>query len=299
MSKPAAVTVITRTKNSAWVLGQTLSALFSQDFEDFQLHIVDSGSEDNTLEIARRFPCKITEIEAQQYFPGKVLNSAIEQCQSPLIVFLNSDTVLMHQRALGKLVAAFEDNDVQAAYGRQVARPEARPWVKQEYLSCFPKSGNSPSWITLSLPFAAMRRVIWEKRPFYCWAWGSEDTEWGAWAQKEGHCVRYVPSATAMHSHNYNLSELYGRKFIEGEADAFIYPDRPHPWYHMVAKILKGCALESKAYLKAWDPLGLPSVPLRQCVDHWAYYVGHCWGTQRLSSGNQDAAVGQDTVLKS
>ena len=39
--------------------------------------------------------------------------------------------------------------------------------------------------------------------------------------------TRYVPEAAVMHSHNYTLRELYGRCFIEGEADAFIYDARP------------------------------------------------------------------------
>ena len=47
------ISIIMRTKNSDWVVGQTLKSLYSQTFQDFELIIVDSGSTDNTLNIIK------------------------------------------------------------------------------------------------------------------------------------------------------------------------------------------------------------------------------------------------------
>jgi len=54
-------------------------------------------------------------------------------------------------------------------------------------------------------------------------AWASEDTEWGNWAKENGYNIKYVKNAILMHSHNYSLIQIYGRKFVEGEGDVFIY----------------------------------------------------------------------------
>ncbi|MDP8210917.1 MAG: glycosyltransferase family A protein, partial [Candidatus Stygibacter australis] len=84
------VTVIMRSKNSDWVIAQALAALYSQTFQDFELLVVDSGSTDRTLEIVNQFPCRLIQIESKAYYPGSVLNMAIEQAKADIIVFQNS-----------------------------------------------------------------------------------------------------------------------------------------------------------------------------------------------------------------
>lgn len=291
----ARFTVIMRTKNSEWILGQTLKALFSQVCDPFELHVVDSGSTDGTLELVRRYPAKITEIQPKDYFPGQVLNAAIETAETPLVVFLNSDTVLTGPGCLQALIRAFDEEEVQAAFGRQVSRPEAWLWVQRDYAQCFPKRGNPPEWISLSLPIAGMRRSIWEERAFYDQAYGSEDTEWGIWARKEGVRVDYVPECTAMHSHNYTLKQLYGRRFIEGEADAFIY-GRKWSWGHWVHSWIRGMVRDGLLYSRHKSWKGLLQVPLRVGVDTWAYFRGHQLGRQRLLDGDKDLRRGQREV---
>ena len=112
-------TVIMRTKNSDWVVDQALSALFSQRDVQFKLLVVDSGSTDRTLEILKDYPCKLIEVSADSYIPGKILNMAIEQVDSSLIVFLNSDSVLLSPYSLKNLLSRFDHSDIAAAYGRQ------------------------------------------------------------------------------------------------------------------------------------------------------------------------------------
>lgn len=293
---PPRVSVIMRSKNSDWVIEDALTALFDQDFKDFELIVVDSGSTDRTCEIIRKFPSRLIEIEAQNYYPGAVLNSAIEQTRCELIVFQNSDSIPQSPDTLGNLIKAFDAPAVQAAFARQVPRPEAKTWVRREYAVSFPESGPAPSWIHMSLPLAAMRRSIWEQRPFYTDAWASEDSEWGHWAQNNGHTVLYVPEAVVRHSHNYTLRQLYGRRFVEGEADVFIYGGKAAllamPW-HILGSSLRDAA----AYLSALDIVGLPLIPIRRTVYHWAYYKGHKHGERRIETGNKDASAGQQVVL--
>ena len=103
------ISIIMRSKNSDWVIGHALAGLYSQEFTDFELIVVDSGSTDRTLDIVRAYPHRLIQIEAASYFPGSVLNMAIEHAQSDLIVFQNSDAVPLTPHTLGTLVAAFDD----------------------------------------------------------------------------------------------------------------------------------------------------------------------------------------------
>ncbi|HLL85534.1 MAG TPA: glycosyltransferase family 2 protein [Longimicrobium sp.] len=291
------VTVIMRSKNSAWVIGQALSGLSAQRRKDFELLVVDSGSTDATLDIVGRFPHRLIRIEAREYFPGAVLNMAIREAKGDFLVFQNSDVVPLAQNALERLLAPLERGEADAAFARQLPRPEAHTWVRRDYAVAFPAAGEPPPWMSYSLPFAAMTRAAWTRRPFYEDAWGSEDTEWGHQARKAGLTVRYVPDALVMHSHNYTLRQLYGRRFIEGEADAFIHPE-PRSLVAFARGLCASWGRDAVAHLAAKDFTGLAlSVP-RRLVFHWAYQRGNALGARRRARGDRDASVGQRVVLE-
>ncbi len=290
------ISIVMRSKNSDWVIHQVLAALFSQSFQDFELLVIDSGSTDKTLEMVAHYPCRLIEIEAGDYYPGKVLNRAMQEAKADLVVFLNSDSVPLGPNTLAHMVAAFDDKEVVAALGRQLPRPEAHTWVRADYAASFPDAEQPAPWITLSLPMAAMRKSIWEEHPFYTDAWGSEDTAWGVWAKNKGLKVKYVPQAIVMHSHNYTLRQIYGRRFIEGEADAFIYRQKD-TIFKMLKRIVSSVARDVLHCLRAKDWLGILQAPARRAVYQWAYYKGHLLGEKRIASGDSDGSQGQKTVL--
>lgn len=290
------ISVIMRCKNSDWVIAQALDSLFSQTYKDFQLIVADSGSTDRTLEIVQQYSCQLIQIKPDDYYPGEVLNMAIEQAAGDIVVFQNSDAVPLTPYCLERLLAAFDDSEISAAFARQIPRPEAKSWVKREYGSSFPNSATPPPWITLSLPMAAIRKKVWHKHHFFTECWGSEDTEWGHWAKQNGLHVQYVKDAIVMHSHNYNLKQLYARKFIEGEADAFIYKNK-----YTLAKAAKQYLAAVGGDLWAGVKKGKVSeiwqTPLRRLVHFFAYYKAHRFGTARRVSGSSNRSRAQKEIL--
>lgn len=295
-SLPPPLTLILRNKNAADILPQTLSALFSQNYQNFQLWVVDSGSTDDSLEILSQYPCRIECISAGDYYPGPVLNQMVAQSQTPWVGFLNSDAVMLGPQTLREMVAALDAPGVQAVFARQLPRPEAASWVRQDYARAFPATAPTPPWMPMSLPLALMRRSAWEAHPFYRWAWGSEDTEWGTWARSEGYLVRYVPSAQIMHSHNYSLRQLYGRRFIEGEADALIQGPS-FGWQQMLRRGLGSVLRDLSFDLREREWADLLRIVPRRAVEQWAYYRGRTWGAQRLAQQLDDPRHGQEVVL--
>lgn len=290
------VSIIMRTKNSAAILNQTLKALFSQQGVPFDLLAVDSGSTDQTMPLLNAYKVNVHAIESKHYFPGPVLNHAITLTQGQLLVFLNSDAVMLTPYTLYNLLKPFTNAATQAAFARQIARPEAHTWVRRDYQMAFPNHPEAPKWQPLSLCLAAMRRSIWQKRPFYSFAWGSEDVEWGTWAQQAGHKIVYAYDALVMHSHNYTLSQLYGRRFIEGEADAYIYKNS-YGYGSFIKDWVKSTVRDIYVHATALDFWGGCLAPMRRMVYYWAYYQGHKHGEQRVKSNDADGSLGQQTVL--
>jgi rhamnosyltransferase len=296
MNSPnARVSVIMRSMNSAWSIEEALAGLFSQDFKDFDLLLVDSDSKDGTIEIARKYPCRIINVQARAYYPGEVLNHAIEQTSGDIIVFHNSDAIPLSPKAYTHLLGGFSDPKVQAAYARQLPRPEASAWVRHDYAVSFPEEGPAPPWMTLSLPLAAMRRSIWCERPFYTEAYSSEDTEWGHWALSNGHAIKYVPEALVMHSHNYTLRQMYGRRFVEGEGDVFIYGGGDS-LVKMAGRIVTASLSDTAWSLRHGQYGELAMNPIRRAVYHWAYYRGHKLGERRKATGDHNRNQAQEVV---
>lgn len=295
MTHPS-VSIIMRTKDVADIVGQTLAALHSQTFRDFDLVVVDSGSKDQTLDIVGRYPARVISIRPEDYYPGRVLNRAMAETDGDIVVFMNSDVVALRPDTLERLLAAFQDPKVMAAFARQVARPEAHDWVIRDYVEAYPSDGEAPSWQPYSLPLAAMRREAWQIQPFYTDAWGSEDTEWGVRARERGFDIAYVPASLVMHSHNYTLRQLYGRRFIEGEADAFIYRNHDSRRGRVLAA-LRSMARDVRFSLSLGHPVQAALSLPRRAVYHWAYFKGRSLGERRRRQNDTDTSLGQRAVL--
>lgn len=297
VAAPGEFSVILRAKNAEAHIGSVLQALFAQTRRSFELIVVDSGSTDRTLDIVSDYPCRLIQIEAHEYYPGPVLNRAAAAAKGEFLVFINSDAILQSSTALEELLAPFEDSDVQATYARQVPRAEAYTWVRNDYEQAFPERGREPK-VPFSLCTAAMRRAIWEERPFYSWAWASEDAEWASWARANGHVIHYTPGAVVEHSHNYGLAEIYGRQFVEGEADSLIHGGTP-PGLRVLRRFATSTLRDA---IRLCAEASLPQMlfaPLRRAVSAAAYYRGYRHGLRRLARGNEDADHGQRIVLNS
>lgn len=291
------LSVIMRTKNSDWVVEQALTALRSQTTKtNIELVVVDSGSTDRTLEIVRRHQSILIEIPAASYIPGAVLNQAIQRATGDILVFQNSDTVPLHSLSLARLLEPLSEPNVVATFARQVPRPEAAAWVRRDYMTSFPAAGDAPQWMPLSLPFAAMHRWAWEQHHFHTAAWGSEDVEWGNWARQQKYIVRYVPQCVVMHSHNYTPREAFGRRFIEGEADAFIY-GADISALQSVGRIMGSTARDIVYQQRVRDWSEILMAPIRRGAFHLGYYCGHKHGERRRRGAHVDATLGQRLVL--
>lgn len=88
-----AVSVILPAYNRADVIARAVGSVLDQDFEEFELIIVDDGSTDDTLEVASSFGDeRIGIIRLDGNRGGNVArNEGIRAARAPLIAFLDSD----------------------------------------------------------------------------------------------------------------------------------------------------------------------------------------------------------------
>ncbi len=223
------VSVIMRSYNEGWALRETLLALQAQDYTDWELIVIDSGSTDGSVDLLRSAkPAHLVLIEHCDYNPSRVMNQGMELARSELGIFLNADATPQGRDWLRPLVEALQAPGTAAVFGRQVPRPNCRAVYAHDYERCFGARRESEDWEHFfSMVSSGLRKDIWSRRGFLETMQYSEDDEYTRWCRAQGYAVVYCPESVVMHSHNYTPEQAYRRSFGEARALAAVWTGPP------------------------------------------------------------------------
>ena len=82
------VSIIIRTKNEERWISSCLSSINDQEYQDYEVIIVDNCSIDQTTSKAKKYGVKKI-LEIKDYLPGKALNLGIKHSEGKYIVCLS------------------------------------------------------------------------------------------------------------------------------------------------------------------------------------------------------------------
>ncbi|VGO21291.1 hypothetical protein SCARR_03363 [Pontiella sulfatireligans] len=202
---PSAVAIIMRSKNEMPHVRRALAMLTQQTFREFKLYAIDSGSTDGTLESLRKHGVDVVQITPEEYVPGRVLNDAIARAKHQIIVLLNADAVPLSHDWLEKLLLPITENRADAAFSKQIARPDAHFIVAYDYERAYNSNKADPCFF--SAVACAFRRELWEMVRFREHGY-AEDAAWAAECATGGARLQLAEDSTVEHSHNYTLTAL-------------------------------------------------------------------------------------------
>ncbi len=272
------VSIVMRSMNDIKYIEQTLQAITTQIFTDFELINVDSGSSDGTFEIVRKYnPDKSYQIKPAEYIPGRVLNNAILKCSGKIIVFNNSDCIPQNREWLGNLIRPLlEDKNVTAVYANQLSRLDARPLVKKDNSRAFGDGHVAAGWKHFfSLASSATRKSTLLQTPFNEKIQYSEDVEWSWRIKQNGAKIIYVPEAMVEHSHNYTLREVWKRFYNEGVADAVIFgKNDARPCYRCLISAILEMLRDTVYLLKSGCWFDIPYGLVYRVIQRYSYWKG-------------------------
>ncbi len=219
------VSIIVRSFNEGWALRETLPALKAQDHRNWELIVIDSGSTDGSVELIRQAqPRHFIQIRSEEYNPSRVMNLGMRLAASEFGIFLNADATPQGTNWLRPLVAALQDPQTAAVFGRQMPRPDCRAVYAHDYERCFGAHRESAQWEHFfSMVSSGLRKDIWARRGFLESMQYSEDDEYTRWCRCQGYRVVYCPESVVMHSHNYTPGQAYKRSFGEAKALAAVW----------------------------------------------------------------------------
>ena len=121
-SKPSVlpfVSVIVPAYNEEKVIESTIKSLMDLSYPKKEIIIVDDGSKDRTLEIARLFQNSITVLHKENGGKASALNFGVEHARGEIVVIVDADTIL-EKNALVSLVNGFTTNKNLGAVGGNI-----------------------------------------------------------------------------------------------------------------------------------------------------------------------------------
>lgn len=268
--------IVIRAFNEEKHIGRLLAGIGQQTIRDVQIILVDSGSTDATVEIARRFPVEVVFIEPEDFTFGRSLNYGIAHARSELVVIASAHVYPVYPDWLEKLLTPFEDPQVALTYGKQRGMETTKFSEHQIFQQWFPDHSVARQ----PHPFcnnanAAIRRSLWERNPYNETLTGLEDLAWARLVQEQGYAISYSAEAEIIHVHNEVWKGVYNRYRREGMAFKQIYPQESFNWFDLVRLFttnavndLKSARRQKKAGV-IWDILRF------RWLQFWGTYQGY------------------------
>lgn len=205
-----------------------LSMILAQDTKPSEVIIIDSSSEDNTVEIAERFGAKTLVIPRKDFNHGTTRNAAAMEARGDVLVFMTQDALPADTNLLTRLTGPLAMPDIAAAYGRQVPKDGATP------LEVFTRRFNYPDLpmtkgiedirqygiktFSFSDVCSAIKKDLFREAGMFSKVRANEDMLLAARLIIKGYKVSYVPDARVIHSHHYSLRQQFKRYYSIGSS---------------------------------------------------------------------------------
>ena len=126
MSSSPAVSVVIATYNRANFLSATIDSVLNQNFQNFELIVVDDGSTDNTRQVLEPYSSRIRYFYQENMGPSAARNMGARQANAPWVAIQDSDDLCAfnHLEALYGYVKNHPQIGMVFANGQYLGGPE-------------------------------------------------------------------------------------------------------------------------------------------------------------------------------
>ena len=272
---PPRCSVVIRAYNEEQHIERLLAGILRQSIDGVEILLVDSGSTDSTVSIAKRYPVNVLSIDPADFTFGRSLNLGIRQASAQQVVFASAHVYPVYPDWLERLLEPFVDPRVALVYGKQRGNHATHFSEQQQFAKLYPETSAVPQEHAFcNNANAAVRRDLWLQRGYDEELPGLEDLEWALWARSEGYQLAYVAEAEVIHVHDETPRQVYNRYRREAIALKRL---RPHEHF--------GLADFIRLYASNVVSDARHALQLRQFGQAWAsllrYRLMQFWGTYR------------------
>lgn len=225
----ASVSVVIPSLNASDSIDELLSALERQTVRVSEILVIDSSSEDDTVERARRHRgVRVVSIDREKFDHGGTRKQAVSFTSGSLILCMTQDAVPADEKMIEAMLRPFEDEDVAMVTARQLPKADAREYVRFVQEFNYPKKSNCRTRrdiesMGLKAYFASDSCTMYRRRSYDavggfedpCTT--NEDMLIACRFLKAGFKVAYEATACVYHSHNLTFKAQLDRNVEIGK----------------------------------------------------------------------------------
>jgi rhamnosyltransferase len=205
----ATPTVVVRAKDKEETIESALRGLREQTVEP-EIILVDSGSTDKTIEIARPYCDQVITIPAEAFTYGRALNLGAAHAKGEVVFALSAHCVPPSAEWIEVSLNAYTDDNVAGTWGPP-NWPDGSPLSGPAKFS-LTDIGSDATW-GFSNHASSWRKQVWEQFPFDEQLIACEDKEWMQRVLSAGFSLYADPRlvVAASHRRDAGLRSLYRR----------------------------------------------------------------------------------------
>jgi len=160
-SSNPSVSIIIPVFNGSKTLESTLKAVFKSDYPNFEVIVVDDGSTDNSVEIAKKFPCKIIQKKTNTGAADS-RNIGAKAARGEILLFTDADCIVKKDTVTKILESFKKGSDIVAGTYAKVPFNKNNLFSSYHSLLCYHNYINS-SVALFGTHCAAIKRKLFRK----------------------------------------------------------------------------------------------------------------------------------------
>ena len=198
-----AVSVIIPAYNEEGAIEKTLKSVLKSDYPDFEIIVVDDGSTDRTLKIAKKFASRKTRVfHKENGGKGTALNFGIKKAKGKIIFTMDADTTV-DRKSMKNMVRFFKDKEIMSVSPAIVIDKPRNILQRVQYmeylLGLFLRKAFASIKSIYITPgaFSAYRKSFFDRHGLYEIGNPTEDLEMALRIQYNGYYTENCPEAPA------------------------------------------------------------------------------------------------------
>lgn len=203
------ISVVIPCHNSEDTLDECLKAVFTSEYRNFEVVVVDDASSDRSREIMKRYPCRIIGLD-EQVGVSRARNLGVDNSRGEVVLFIDSDC-LLQRNSLAMVNKSFEDGAevLGGSYTPIPGDSENFFSIFQSVFVNYHETQEDPDYIAahcLAMEKKAFQEIGGFIEDSYIgFEAGVEDVELSHRLLKEGYRLRMNPGLLVKHIFNFTL----------------------------------------------------------------------------------------------